>query len=266
MPSFALISAAVRTIAAYIFVSLYILAVGPIGMLVAMAAGTLRHMYWLGLQGVRLGFLLTGIRFVAHGREHVLDRAAIYAMNHTSNLEPPVIYVVLRDTFPRFKILYKAVLRKAPIMGRIFDMAGFVPIDRTDRVQSDKAIAQAVRQLRAGDNLVVFPEGTRSRTGELLPFKKGAFIMAIQAQVPIVPIATVGAEAAMRKGSPFIWPTTIHVKLGAPIETTGLTIYDRTHLMNMVRQQIAVMLEELRVEQAGLRTGRSSDQPSVSVS
>jgi 1-acyl-sn-glycerol-3-phosphate acyltransferase len=140
----ALLVAAIRTIAAYVAVIGYILLVGPAGMVVALVTGRVTHLYWLGIQGVRLGFALTGIRFVADGTEHVrLDRAAVYAMNHTSNLEPPIIYLVLRKTFPRFQILYKAVLRKAPIMGRIFDIAGFVPIDPTTSSSFPKAPAAA---------------------------------------------------------------------------------------------------------------------------
>lgn len=258
---FSLAVAAFRTGAAYVLVILYIIAVGPLGMVVAWLTKRVDHLYWLGLQGVRLGFALAGIRFVAEGTEHIrLDRAAIYAMNHTSNLEPPVVYVLLRETFPRFQILYKAVLRRAPIMGRIFDIAGFVPIDRKDRNQSDRAIAQAVRQLRAGNNFVVFPEGTRSRTGELLPFKKGAFIMAIQAGAPVVPVAIVGAEEAMKKGSPVIWPTTLRVSLGPPIETANLSIHDRDWLIDTVRSDMQARLDRLRARPGGAQPASS---PSV---
>jgi 1-acyl-sn-glycerol-3-phosphate acyltransferase len=252
-PVLALPLAAVRTAATYLLVSIYVLLAGPPGLLLAMATGRVDHLYWLGIQGVRLGFALCGIRYVAEGTEHIrADRAAVYAMNHTSNLEPPVIYMVLRQLFPRFQVLYKAVLRKTPILGPIFDIAGFVPIDRRDRVQSGRAIAQAVRQIQEGYNFVVFPEGTRSRTGELLPFKKGAFIMAIQAQAPIVPVAIVGTSEAMRKGSPFIWPTTIQVKLGEPIPTEGLTIDDRDAVIGRVWHAMAALIGELRAKRAAV--------------
>jgi 1-acyl-sn-glycerol-3-phosphate acyltransferase len=261
LPALAQLAAAVRTAAAYVLVSLYIVLVGPPGMIIALVTGRVSHLYWLGLRGVRLGLWLTGIRYVAAGTEQIrTDRAVVYAMNHTSNLEPPIIYQVLEPVFPRFQILYKAVLRRTPILGRIFDIAGFVPIERTDRAQSDRAIAQAVRQLKAGNNFVVFPEGTRSRTGELLPFKKGAFIMAIQAQAPIVPVAVLGAAEAMRKGSPFIWPTVIQVKLGAPIDTAGLSVYDRDRVMQAVRDSMARLLDDLRGERRYLR---SVDAPSA---
>jgi 1-acyl-sn-glycerol-3-phosphate acyltransferase len=246
-PPLALALAAVRTASAYVLVTLYILLAGPPGIVIALVTGRPDHLYWLALQGVRLGLALVRVRHTAEGTANIQhDRAVIYATNHTSNLEPPIIYLVLRSLFPRFQILYKAVLRRTPILGRIFDIAGFVPIERSDRAQSDRAIAQAVRQLRAGYNFVVFPEGTRSRTGELLPFKKGAFIMALQAQAPIVPVAIAGTHRAMRRGSPFIWPATIRVKLGAPIETAGLTIADRDRLMAAVRQSMTALLADLR--------------------
>jgi len=86
----------------------------------------------------------------------------------------------------------------------------------------------------------MFPEGTRSRTGELLPFKKGAFVLAIDAQAPLVPVAIVGARRAMRRGSPFIWPVDdIVVRIGQPVETAGATYDDRERLMDEVRRSIA---------------------------
>jgi 1-acyl-sn-glycerol-3-phosphate acyltransferase len=253
-----LLVAGIRTGATYILVSAYILLVGPAGFLFALATRRVDHLYWLGMQGVRLGCALAGLKYVVTGAEHIQHgRAAVFATNHTSNVEPPIIYLVLRETFPRFQILYKSVLRKMPIMGPIFDIAGFVPIDRRNRVQSDRAIAQAVRQIRAGNNFLVFPEGTRSRTGELLPFKKGAFIMAIQAEAPIVPVAIAGAQDAMRKGSPVIWPTTLDVKLGPPVETAGRSVYDRDAIMQEVRASMMLMLEELRLKRATLHPPRT---------
>lgn len=258
--SIATIVAALRTGAAYLFVSLFILVAGVPGLLLAWLTRRNAHLFWLGMQGVRLGFLLTGIRYVAEGTEHIhTDRPAIYAINHTSNLEPPVVYLILRSLFPRFQFLYKAVLRKTPVLGAIFDVGGFVPIDRNDRRQSERAIAQAVRQIGQGNNFIVFPEGTRSRSGDLLPFKKGAFIMAIQAQAPIIPVATVGAQDAMHRGSPFIYPTTIQVKLGAPVETAGTTVEDRDRVIDDVHTAMATLIEELRATRPAV-LGRSSDR------
>jgi 1-acyl-sn-glycerol-3-phosphate acyltransferase len=236
--------AAVRSLVTYVVVALYVIVMGPPFVLLALIVGSPRMLYSVGLWGVRLGLFLSGIRMERHGLEHLQhDRAAVYAVNHASNVEPPLIFDVLHELFPRLRILYKAELRKLPILVRAFDLAGFVPLERGNRDQSLPAIERAVDALRAGNSFLIFPEGTRSRTGELLPFKKGGFIMALKAQAPIVPVAIKGARNAMRKGSPIIYPVTVQVRLGAPIETTGLAVEQRDELVARVRGEVARMLE-----------------------
>ena len=93
---------------------------------------------------------------------------------------------------------------------------------------------------------MIYPEGTRSRTGELLPFKKGGFIMAMKAGAPVVPVAIDGARAAMKKGSPIIRPVTVRLRFGPPVETAGMTINDRDNLIGSVRSSIQTMLRDLR--------------------
>jgi 1-acyl-sn-glycerol-3-phosphate acyltransferase len=233
----------VRTLATLALVSAYILIVGPPGIALALALGKPMVLYQLALYGVFLGLFLSGLRYRVEGTGGVLrDRAAIYCVNHSSNVEPPVLYVTLRRLFPHLQVIYKQELRRIPILRQCWDIGGFVAIDRNDRIQSDRAIDQAGRNVQSGKSFLVFPEGTRSRTGELLPFKKGAFILAIKAQAPIVPIAIVGASEAMRKGSPVIWPATLCVRFGRPVETAGLTLDDRDRLSDEVRERIASML------------------------
>ncbi len=239
-----IVVAALRSLATYVVVALYVLVVGPPFVLLALILGNPRILYIVGLWGVRLGLFLSGIRMEQHGLENLQHhRAAVYAVNHASNLEPPVIFDVLHQLFPRLRILYKAELRKLPILVRAFDLAGFIPLERGNRDQSLPAIERAADALRAGNSFLIFPEGTRSRTGELLPFKKGGFIMALKAQAPIVPIAIKGARNAMRKGSPIIYPVTVQVHLAAPVETAGLGLEQRDALVARVRGEVARMLE-----------------------
>jgi len=237
--------AAVRSVLTYVAVSLYVLVMGPPVLLIAFAAGSPQVLYLAGLGGIRLGLFLAGIRTEASGTEHIQHhRAAVYAINHASNVEPPVVFNLLHDLFPRLRILYKAELRKLPILVRAFDLAGFVPLERGNRDQSLPAIERAVEALRGGNSFLIFPEGTRSRTGELLPFKKGGFIMALKAQAPVVPVAISGARAAMRKGSLIIRPVRVRIRVGAPIETVGMTVDDRDALIARVRAEVERLLAQ----------------------
>jgi len=106
------------------------------------------------------------------------------------------------------------------------------------------AIEQVAESLRAGNSFLTFPEGTRSKTGALLPFKRGPFLMAIKAQVPVVPVAVQGGTASMRKGSRVILPTTVTVRIGAPIPTTGMDLGDRQKLGDLVRDRIEALLKQ----------------------
>jgi 1-acyl-sn-glycerol-3-phosphate acyltransferase len=242
-----MVIAAIRSLAAYVLVSLYLVVVGLPAILIALASRSPSVLYMAGLGGIRLGFWLVGIRSVVEGTEHLQrDRAAVYCVNHSSNIEPPVVFEALSPLFPRLRILYKAELRKLPILVQAFDIAGFVPLERGNREQSLPAIERAAAALRAGSSFMIYPEGTRSRTGELLPFKKGGFIMAIKAGAPVVPVAIDGARAAMKKGSPVIWPVTVRLRFGPSVETAGMTMDDRDDLVEEVRGRVQTMLKDLR--------------------
>jgi 1-acyl-sn-glycerol-3-phosphate acyltransferase len=239
--------AAIRSLAAYVLVSLYVVFAGIPAILIALVSRSPSALYIAGLAGVRLGLWLSGIRSVVEGTEYLQrSRAAVYCVNHSSNIEPPVVFEALSPLFPNLRVLYKAELRKLPILVRAFDLAGFVPLERGNRDQSLPAIERAAAALREGASFMIYPEGTRSRTGELLPFKKGGFIMAIKAGAPVVPVAIDGARAAMRKGSPIIRPVTVRLQFGPPVETAGMTMEDRDDLVEAVRGRIQTMLKELR--------------------
>jgi len=231
--------AAVRTLATAVTVSVYVLLLGPPTLIWTLLTRNPKLMYAAGGAGVRLGLALCGIRVRVIGAENIqIGRAAVYASNHSSNIEPPAVFIALRALFPQLRVLYKAELRKLPVLVWVFDAAGFVPIERANRGQSFPAVDAAARALRTGASFLIFPEGTRSRTGELLPFKKGGFIMAIDGGAPVVPVTVSGGRAAMRKGSPLIWPVVVTVVFGPAIPTSTLTTDDRDALIARTRTAI----------------------------
>ena len=203
-------SAAIRSVVTYLAVALYVAIAGPPLLLIAILFGQKTLLYRAGHLGVKLGLALSGIKTVVEGGEHLQrQRAAVYAVNHTSNVEPPVIFDALHELFPRLRVLYKAELRKLPILVRAFDLAGFVPLERGNRDQSLPAIEGAAAALRDGNSFLIFPEGTRSRTGALLPFKKGGSSWRSRRRLRR-PSPSLGLETRCGRG-PWIQPVRIRI-------------------------------------------------------
>jgi 1-acyl-sn-glycerol-3-phosphate acyltransferase len=237
------IIAAVRSVLTYTIVSLYVIVAGPIAMAIGVGLKNKTALYVPGHIGVGLALALAGVRYRVRGREHIpANRAVVFCSNHESNVDPPVLFQALH---PRLHVLFKAELTKLPVLGAVMVAGGFVPVERDRREASMASIDRAAASIRTGNSFLIFPEGTRSRTAEMLPFKKGGFIMAIKAQAPIVPVAVSGGRSAMRKGSWLVRPVMVDVRIGAPVETTGMSVDGRDQLIEIVRARI----EELRSSQ-----------------
>jgi 1-acyl-sn-glycerol-3-phosphate acyltransferase len=231
-----------RSLVAYLIVSLYVIVVAPIAMLLALVLRREAALFLPGRFGVHLALLLAGIRCRVSGRDHVPPgRGVVFCSNHQSNIDPPVLFLALHQ---RLRMLYKVEFDRLPILSHAIRRAGFMPIDRTDRTQAFACLERAAATIRDGRSFLIFAEGTRSRTGQLLPFKKGGFAMAILAQAPILPVAITGAREAMQKGSAVINPVQVSVRIGQPIETRGLAAGDRDAVMQQVRESIENLLAQ----------------------
>ncbi|MGD0929255.1 MAG: lysophospholipid acyltransferase family protein [Candidatus Korobacteraceae bacterium] len=185
----------------------------------------------------RLILKTAGIRVRVEGLEHLHpQQPAIYAANHLSAIDIPVLYAQLPGNF---RIMAKKELFRYPFLGWHLKRSGQIPIVLGDAHASLRSLNRAGEALRHGMPLVVFPEGGRSRTGQLQEFMNGAFYVAIRAQAAVVPMAIVGSFELLPMNSFHMLPGDIDLVIGEPIPTTGMRLRDMEKLAAQVRQVIA---------------------------
>ena len=178
---------------------------------------------------------------VRHAEQLGTGRGQILVSNHQSWFD---VFSLAAGLPVRFSFVGKKELSRIPFLGHAWEKVGHVAIDRDDHQSALTSLQAVDGQVRGGGRtIIMFPEGTRSPTGELTRFKKGAFVMAIKAQVPVVPVAVFGTRRVMKKGSWKISPGTVTIRVGRPIETTGLSLRDRDRLSKQARAAIAELRE-----------------------
>ena len=185
---------------------------------------------------------VSGIRTMSTGfDQHLRDRSYIYMSNHQSNFDIPVLFSALPV---QFRWLAKAELFRIPIFGPSMRGAGYISIDRSNRKSAFNSLTRAAEAIRNGTSVMIFPEGTRSTDGKLLPYKKGGFVMAVDAGVPIVPVVITGTHSIMPKGHLLIRRRWVRVHIGSPIETSAFSRKTKDDLMDKVRTAMLEMKAE----------------------
>jgi len=204
-----------------------------------MITGDVMPLYRASMFVVRMGLWLAGIRI--QGKERIpVETACIFMSNHVSNLDPPVLLPLIPM---RTSVFLKRSLMKIPLLGYGMRLAEFVPVDRSGSAEAAQESEQRAKAVLAkGIHITTFVEGTRSRDGRLLPFKKGPFYLAMESGAPCIPISISGTESMMRKGSLRIRPGVVRVVFHAPVYPAA--IGDRDALMLAVRLSIASGLPE----------------------
>lgn len=163
----------------------------------------------------RMILLFGGVKLHIDGREYLDSKQAyIFMPNHQSMVDIPVIYVALAH---QFRWVAKAELFRIPLFGGALKSCGYISIDRTNRKAAFASLKEAIRKIQQGASVLIFPEGTRSDDGTILPFKKGGFVMAVEANALIVPVVIKGTRSVMSKGRLRITPGKVLVKIHPPI-------------------------------------------------
>jgi 1-acyl-sn-glycerol-3-phosphate acyltransferase len=176
------------------------------------------------------------------GQESIPEGPVVFVSNHVSFVDIWALVAFLPGTV---RFLAKRELLHVPIFGWAMRSAGHIPIDRKNRQAAVDACGEAGSMIRGGTSAIVFGEGTRSRTGQLLPLKKGAFVLAIQAGVPVVPVFLDGTYAVLPKGTIFLRRRPIQMRIGEPISTTGLSYSDRDALTARCREALVALRDHV---------------------
>ena len=228
----------IRAVALLAFWGIFILIVGPPLVVWAAITGNVNPLYngatRLAIQGVRFA----GVKIVLRGLEKLRPgQNYIFMANHVSNLDPPILIPSIPG---RCSVLVKKELFRTPILGTGMRQADLVPVDRRDREAAIESVRGAIEVLRKGLHMVIYPEGTRSSDGRLLPFKKGPFHLAMDSGVPIVPVTMLGTFESWPRDRFALHPGTATVVFHLPIDPRGYA--DRDALMEAVRQAVASAL------------------------
>lgn len=222
-----------------VFLTLYILIVGPPLLLYTVFTRHVDPLYWAGIKGVMFFVNCVGVRVQVRGVERIPMGTCIFAANHTSSADAPAVVGAIPR---RIAILLKRSLFEWPIVGQAFQLAHFIPVDRFNRDSAIESVEKAIEAIRNGQSFLIYPEGTRSPDGRLQDFKKGTAVMAIKSCVPVVPVACSGAHRVMEKRKLKIRPGNILVEFLDPIDPAKYSLDERELLLQEIHDRLAAGL------------------------
>jgi len=230
----------IRTLLTLAFWSVMTPLAGLVAIPWTLATGNATFLYRIGMAVARTGIKIAGIQVEIIGRENLDFRTNyIYMSNHVSNVDPPVLIPNLPR---RTSVLVKQELFRIPVLGWAMRVASLVPVDRSNREAAIASMREAAEIMRRGLDMTVFPEGTRSPDGRLLPFKKGPFYLAEETGYPVVPITIVGTDHILPKAKVFLNPKAGPARLIFHAPVWPRDYADRDALMAAVRDKIASAL------------------------
>ena len=186
----------------------------------------------------RLVVAVSGVKVRVTGLQNVpRGQPVLFLSNHQGAFDIPALQSVLPV---QFRWVAKKNLFKVPFVGWSMRLAGYISIDRENPAEAVKSMEEAAEKMSRGSSVVIFPEGTRSETGALLPFKRGAFMLARKSGRPIVPVAISGTSGILKKGGFIVNPVRVTIAIGSPIPIGSS---DEKELRNMTKRQVEAMLK-----------------------
>lgn len=195
-----------------------------------------RHSRWWG----RLVAWCGGIKVKVEGGESLQKgEPYIFAANHQSQVDIPVLAGFLREDFCW---MAKKELFQIPIFGRAMLATGFIPVDRGHGRKAMQSLIEAAESVAAGSSVIIFPEGTRSKDGQLQEFKSGAMVLAIKAGVPLVPVAVIGTHKILPKGKLLVQPGEVIIRVGEPIDTKLYGTKEKQELAQRLKGEVAALM------------------------
>lgn len=228
---------------------LYTVAMGTFSLLSSLVDREGRVQHWFARTWSRMILKTIFMPVEIVGRENIPAESAVYAANHSSALDIPLIYSKLPM---QFRIMAKIELFRYPFLGWHLRRSGQIPID--EKEMNLAGVKKAIKTLKSGMSLMVFPEGGRTRDGEIKRFMSGAFYMAIKAKVPVVPMAIVGAFEALPMNTFVVHRGKLQLVIGEPIPTSGYSARE----MEALAEKVRAAIEEMYYAQAAIADPRTA--------